>query len=243
MPLIALEKVSKEYKSDHVSFAALHEVSLTIAQGDFVAIMGPSGSGKSTLMNIIGLLDRPTKGLYTLDGREVSKLSDRVQSRVRNENIGFVFQTFNLLPRVSVFENVMLPLAYSRKKMGDRRKRTKEVLEQVGLGHRIKYLPNQLSGGESQRVAIARALVNIPTILLADEPTGNLDSKTGQDILKLFQELHQGGSTVILVTHDANVASAAQRIIHIRDGRIVEGQTQGEAGQGRALSAHRKVML
>jgi len=239
MPLIALEKVSKEYKSDHVSFAALHEVSLTIAQGDFVAIMGPSGSGKSTLMNIIGLLDRPTKGLYTLDGREVSKLTDAVQARVRNENIGFVFQTFNLLPRVSVFENAMLPLVYSRKQVGNRKKRAKEVLGQVALSHRTNYLPNQLSGGEQQRLAIARALVNHPTTLLADEPTGNLDSKTGQEILRLFKALHIGGATILLVTHDANVASYAGRIIHLKDGQIV-------SEQDRSLSVaipHRKVSL
>jgi len=228
MALIELVTVTKEYRSDHVSFAALHEINLSIEKGEFVTIMGPSGSGKSTLMNIIGLLDRSTSGKYTLDGREVQKLGDRALARERNENIGFVFQTFNLLPRVSVLDNVLLPLIYSRKKIGNRGDRAKEVLGQVGLSHRLHYRPNQLSGGEKQRVAIARALVNKPTLLLADEPTGNLDSKTGQEILKLFQDLHKGGSTVILVTHDSGVAAAAQRIIKIQDGQI-EGRTSKES--------------
>ena len=238
MALIELDHVTKEYKSDHVSFAALADVDFAVEKGEFVAIMGPSGSGKSTLMNIIGLLDRPSKGEYHLDGKVVSRLGDRAQARVRNEHIGFVFQTFNLLPRVSVFDNIMLPLVYSRKNLGDRRKRVKVILEQVGLGHRMYYRPSQLSGGERQRVAIARALVNEPTILLADEPTGNLDSKTGQEILHLFQDLHQRGSTVILVTHDSNVASAAHRIVHIIDGRIVHFEAQPPH-----VAAHRKVQL
>lgn len=227
MALIELTQVTKEYKSDHLSFVALSNIDFAVEKGEFVALMGPSGSGKSTLMNIIGLLDRPSKGEYRFDGNMVSRLGDRVQARVRNENIGFVFQTFNLLPRVSVLDNVLLPLVYSKKRVGNRAGRAKEVLGQVGLSHRLSYRPSELSGGEKQRVAIARALVNQPTLLLADEPTGNLDSKTGQEILKLFQDLHERGSTVILVTHDANVAAVAQRIIKIRDGQI-EGRTQRE---------------
>jgi putative ABC transport system ATP-binding protein len=220
MALIELEKITKEYRSDHVSFAAIREVSLLIEKGEFTALMGPSGSGKSTLMYIIGLLSRPTSGQYHLDGREVSKLSDLEQSKIRNENVGFIFQTFNLIPRISVLDNVILPLSYSQKNLGDRRKRAEEVLEQVGLAERMGYRPSQLSGGEQQRVAIARALANEPTILLADEPTGNLDSKTGQEILRLFQDLHRGGTTVLIVTHDESVAAAAQRIIKIKDGEI-----------------------
>jgi putative ABC transport system ATP-binding protein len=240
MAIIELVRVTKEYTSDHVSFAALTDIDFSVERQEFVAIMGPSGSGKSTLMNIIGLLDRPTKGQYRLDGKEVGRLGDRAQALARNENIGFVFQTFNLMPRATVFDNVMLPLVYSRKNLGDRGKKVRELLAQVGLGERMHYRPNQLSGGERQRVAIARALVNEPTILLADEPTGNLDSKTGREILKLFQDLHQRGSTVIIVTHDAEVASVAQRIVHIRDGRITQ---TAEPRPPQKPVEHRKVRL
>ncbi len=199
---------------------ALSGISLDIDRGEYVAIMGPSGSGKSTLMNLIGCLDTPTRGTYLLNGKRVSDMNDNELARIRNEEIGFVFQTFNLLPRATALHNVELPLVYAGVSATDREVRARGALEGVELGDRMTHRPNELSGGQRQRVAIARALVNNPSILLADEPTGNLDSKTGAEILSLFEKLHLAGNTIVLVTHEADVAAFAHRIVHIRDGQV-----------------------
>lgn len=222
MSLIKLQKIDKTYgQGTKIEFKALKNISLEIKKGEFVAIMGPSGSGKSTLMHIIGLLDRPSSGKYILDGDEIIyQTSEKVLSILRGEKIGFVFQTFNLLPRVNALENVLLPTMYHKRE--GRLKRAKEALIEVGLKEKMLNKPNELSGGERQRVAIARALINNPQIILADEPTGNLDSKTGKEIIKLFKDLNKKNAvTVILVTHDANVAHNADRIIRIKDGELV----------------------
>jgi putative ABC transport system ATP-binding protein len=203
-----------------VQVCALREVSLEFRQGDFVAIMGASGSGKSTLMNVLGCLDRATSGCYELDGQDTTRMSDAALARVRNERIGFVFQSFELLSQLNALKNVEMPLIYSKNGWWSRRKRAKNVLEKVGLGDRIKHKPNQLSGGEKQRVAIARALICEPSIVLADEPTGNLDSKTSEDIMALFDQLHREGQTIILVTHEESVACHAKRIIRMKDGLV-----------------------
>ncbi len=226
MKLIELRNIHKTYHMGDIAVPVLKGVSLTVARGELVALMGASGSGKSTLMNILGCLDRPTSGEYKLDGREVSQLSADQRALVRNHKIGFVFQSFNLLPRTSALENVAMPLSYTTDQVSDReaRQRAREMLCRVGLGDRLNHEASQLSGGEQQRVAIARALINRPTLLFADEPTGNLDSRTSEEVLCMFQKLNkEDGITIILVTHDANVAHYAGRIIHIRDGVIVNG--------------------
>ncbi len=226
MDIIKLEDVYKTYRMGEMDVPVLKGVSLAIDHGEMVALMGASGSGKSTLMNILGCLDRPTSGKYWLDGQDVSTLSADQRALVRNHKIGFVFQNFNLLPRTSALENVMMPLSYTAQHLSERqcRQRASEVLARVGLANRFDHHPSQLSGGQQQRVAIARALVNRPPVLFADEPTGNLDSRTSAEILNMFQQLNfDEGITIILVTHDADVSSYAKRIIHIRDGMIQEG--------------------
>lgn len=225
MSMISLKNIKKDYVSDDVVTSVLHGISFDIKEGEFVAIMGPSGSGKSTLMNILGLLDTPTGGTYTLDGKDVSTLTDDEQARIRAQKIGFVFQSFNLLPRTTVLRNVMMPLIYNKKKRltnKEREEKTKKALNSAGFPEdRYENLSNHLSGGQIQRVAIARALVNDPVLILADEPTGNLDSKTSDIVLKTFQELNKKeGRTIILITHEHDVAAYAERTIVIRDGLI-----------------------
>jgi putative ABC transport system ATP-binding protein len=220
MPLIETQDLWKTYVMGAEEVHALRGVSITIERGEYVAIMGPSGSGKSTLMNLIGCLDTPTKGGYSLNNKQVSLMNDDELARIRNEEIGFVFQTFNLLPRATALHNVELPLIYAGISGKDRLLRANQALDKVDLGSRKTHRPNELSGGQRQRVAIARALVNNPSILLADEPTGNLDSKTGIEIMGLFARLHEAGNTIILVTHEADVAAYAHRTIHIRDGQV-----------------------
>src|SRR5215204_5438397 len=220
MPLIETRDLWKTYVMGDEEIHALKGVSIAIERGEYVAIMGPSGSGKSTLMNLIGCLDTPSKGTYLLNDKEVSLMNDNELARIRNEEIGFVFQTFNLLPRATALHNVELPLVYAGVSKKDRLERAKLALERVELSARMNHRPNELSGGQRQRVAIARALVNNPSILLADEPTGNLDSKTGLEIMGLFERLHKSGNTIVLVTHEADVAAYAYRTIHIRDGQV-----------------------
>ena len=221
--LIQLENISKTYDAGENAVQALRGVDVAIAKGEFVAIIGPSGSGKSTLMHIIGCLDSPSEGKYWLDGEDVATLTARSLARIRNQKIGFVFQTFNLLPRATILKNVELPLLYAGISREQRRERGMAVLERVGLGNRAKNRPNELSGGQRQRVAIARALVNEPSLVLADEPTGNLDQKTGSEIIDIFQNL-AGEETIILVTHDPAIASRTSRRINIVDGRVVTGE-------------------
>jgi len=220
MALIETRDLWKTYVMGEEEIHALRGVSVQIESGEYVAIMGPSGSGKSTLMNLIGCLDTPTKGSYLLNGKEVASMNDDELARIRNEEIGFVFQTFNLLPRATALHNVELPLIYAGMPSKERQERAKQALEKVELMPRASHRPNELSGGQRQRVAIARALVNNPSILLADEPTGNLDSKTGNEIMGVFERLHAGGNTIVLVTHEADIAAYAHRIISIRDGQI-----------------------
>ncbi|MBU1327427.1 ABC transporter ATP-binding protein [Patescibacteria group bacterium] len=224
--LLRVVGVSKEYRMDGVAFHALTNISFAIKKGEFVAIMGPSGSGKSTLMHIIGCLDRPSNGKAYFEGRDVFAANDRELASIRNIHIGFVFQQFNLLRRTSAIANVELPLVYANVSSNERHKKAKNILEQVGLGDKTENFPSQLSGGEQQRVAIARALVTNPSIILADEPTGNLDSKSGADIIKILKRLHEEGRTIVLVTHDEHVASHARRIISIADGVIVGDKKQ-----------------
>jgi len=218
--LIEMHELTRVYDLGPQQIFALNGVNLTIAQGEYVAIMGPSGSGKSTLMNIIGCLDTPTSGSYLLDGIPVETLNDDQLAAIRNKKIGFVFQTFNLLARTTALQNVELPLVYAKITRAERRSLAEEALNAVGLGDRMSHQPNELSGGQRQRVAIARALVNRPSLLLADEPTGNLDSQTGREILDLFHELHSRGNSIIMVTHEDDVAREAKRIVHIRDGKV-----------------------
>ena len=220
MPLIETRDLWKTYKMGDEEIHALKGVSVSIERGEYIAIMGPSGSGKSTLMNLIGCLDTPTKGSYLLNGQEVARMNDNELARIRNEEIGFVFQTFNLLPRATALHNVELPLVYAGVAAAERQARAKAALDRVELTSRMQHRPNELSGGQRQRVAIARALVNNPSILLADEPTGNLDSKTGAEIMGLFARLHEAGNTIVLVTHEADVAAFAHRTLHLRDGMV-----------------------
>lgn len=226
--VIAINNITKFYHVGTETVKALQGVSLTINKGEYVAIMGPSGSGKSTLMNMIGALDTPTGGQYILNGTDVSRLSDDSLADIRNKEIGFVFQTFNLLPRYTALENAMLPLIYAGVPKHVRVKRGEEVMHKVGLTDRMSHRPNEMSGGQRQRVAVARALVNNPSIILADEPTGNLDSKTSVDIMRLFDEIHQSGNTIILVTHEEDIARHAHRIIRLRDG-LIESDAINEA--------------
>jgi putative ABC transport system ATP-binding protein len=218
--LIDIRDITKVYLMGQEKVQALAGVSLGVERGEYVAIMGPSGSGKSTLMNLIGCLDTPSSGSYVLNGREVARMSDDELAAIRNQEIGFVFQTFNLLPRTSALQQVELPLVYAGLSRKDRRERAVQALKAVGLADRMNHTPNEMSGGQRQRVAVARALVNNPSILLADEPTGNLDSKTGVEIMGLFERLHKSGNTIVLVTHEADVAAYAYRTIHIRDGKV-----------------------
>lgn len=219
-PVIITQNICKRYLMGETIIDALCDVSLTIRKNEYVALMGPSGSGKSTLMNILGCLDTPTSGSYLLNGKEVSQMSDDELAYIRNKEIGFVFQTFNLLPRLTALENVEMPLIYAGIRSSQRKARSEAVMELVGLKDRMHHKPNQLSGGQRQRVAIARALVNEPSIILADEPTGNLDTKTSDEIMSIFDEIHRNGNTVILVTHEEDIARHAKRIIRLRDGSI-----------------------
>lgn len=227
MNLIRLQNISRRYQMGAETVHALRGVSLQIARGEYVAIMGPSGSGKSTLMNLLGCLDTPTEGSYELNGTQVSEMDDNDLAEIRNREIGFVFQTFNLLPRANALRNVELPLIYAGVPAGERKQIALNALTQVGLADRIHHKPNELSGGQRQRVAVARALVNTPAILLADEPTGNLDSKTGNEIMGLFEELSRKGNTIIVVTHEEDIALRARRIIRLRDGLIASDQLTG----------------
>jgi len=223
-PVIKVEDLWKIYRLGEVQVEALRGVSFEIEEGEFVAIMGPSGSGKSTLLNILGCLDRPTRGRYFLDGQEVSQLNENQLAQVRNKKIGFIFQSFNLLPRLAALQNVELPLIYAGIPSQKRKEQAIKSLEAVGLGDRIHHYPNQLSGGQQQRVAIARALVNNPSIILADEPTGNLDTRSSEEIMHILQELNREGKTIILVTHERDIASHARRILHFRDGQLVDNE-------------------
>jgi putative ABC transport system ATP-binding protein len=222
--IIAISELKKHYQIGSIVVEALRGINLTIHENEYVAIMGPSGSGKSTLMNIIGCLDTPTMGQYVLNQTDVSQLTDDSLARIRNKEIGFVFQTFNLLPRYTAIENVMLPMIYAGHPKEERQRRALEVLESVSLLDRIDHRPNELSGGQRQRVAVARALVNHPSIILADEPTGNLDSRTSIDIMKLFEDIHAKGNTIVLVTHEEEIARHAHRIVRLRDGVVESDQ-------------------
>lgn len=221
--MLQMQKVSKVYRTDSVETHALREFSLTVSDGEFVSVTGPSGSGKTTFLNIAGLLEEFTEGKYELDGRDVSRLGDSERSRVRNEKIGFIFQSFNLIPELDVFDNVDVPLRYRGLKAAERRRRILHVIDLVGLGSRLHHLPSQLSGGQQQRVAIARALAGEPRFLLADEPTGNLDSGMAASVLDLLSEINEAGTTIIMVTHERTLAKRAQRNITVRDGRVSAG--------------------
>jgi putative ABC transport system ATP-binding protein len=225
--MIELSNITKTYRMGDVDFTVLFDVSLSVQNGELIAIMGPSGSGKSTIMNIIGCLDRPTSGSYRFEDREISAMTDDELASIRNVKIGFVFQTFNLLPRFSALKNVEVPLIYSGVPARLRRERAVPQLEKVGLADRMQHRPTELSGGQQQRVAIARALVNNPPLLLADEPTGNLDSRSGGEILNILTGLNEQGTTIIIVTHDPNVAARCRRIVTVKDGRIIQDEVQG----------------
>lgn len=225
--MIRVSDLRKVYVAGEIKVEALRGISFVIAPKEFLAIMGPSGSGKSTLMNVLGCLDRPSNGSYQLEGVEASQMDDNQLASLRNRKIGFVFQNYNLLPRMNALKNAELPLVYSGVSRQERRKRATAALEAVGLAGRIEHRPNELSGGEQQRVAIARALVNHPSLILADEPTGNLDSKAGEEILALFRRLNEGGVTIVLVTHDPSIGAKTQRVLHLRDGLLVSDERRG----------------
>jgi putative ABC transport system ATP-binding protein len=227
--ILKLQNIYKDYQQEKLVVPVLKNISLSVEEGEYVAIMGPSGSGKTTLMNIIGCLDKATSGTYELDGEDVSRLKDRELSDLRLKSIGFVFQSFHLMPRETAAENVALPLSYAGVRKKERKQRAAQALERVGLGDRLQFRPTQLSGGQKQRVAIARAMVNNPRILLADEPTGALDSKSGEQIMDLFAKLNEEGVTVVMITHDPKIASRAKRVIRIIDGEIHEGDGEGAA--------------
>ncbi len=235
--IIETHEINKTYKMGSEIIQALKSVSITIDRGEYVAFMGPSGSGKSTLMNIIGCLDTPTSGTYILNNKDVSDMTENELAGIRNMEIGFVFQTFNLLPRASCLDNVALPLVYAGFSKADREEKAFQTLSNVGLGDRTKHRPNELSGGQRQRVAIARALVNNPSIILADEPTGNLDSKTSHDIMELFHELHAKGNTIIMVTHEDDIAHYAHRIVRLRDGLVETDKINPNPSRGMAVHA------
>jgi putative ABC transport system ATP-binding protein len=230
--IITLENISRVFVTDEVETHALSGIGLEIHQGEYISIEGPSGCGKSTLLAILGLLDSPTSGSYTLNGHAAANLNLRDRARIRNREIGFIFQAFNLIGDLTVYENVELPLTYRDASSTDRRKAAMEALEKVGMSHRTKHYPSQLSGGQQQRVAVARALAGKPAVLLADEPTGNLDSTNGEAVMSLLQELHQGGATICMVTHDQRYASCAQRSIHMLDGKVASVRTVAAAGRG-----------
>jgi putative ABC transport system ATP-binding protein len=230
--LIKLENLSKVFYTDEVETHALANIHLNIDRGEYVAIAGPSGCGKSTLLSILGLLDSPTEGTYVLNSQPVQSLDLGQRARIRNREIGFIFQSFNLIGDLTVFENVELPLTYRGMKSAERSQRAKEALERVGMAHRAKHLPSQLSGGQQQRVAVARAIVGQPSIMLADEPTGNLDSKNGEAVMDLLRELHRAGSTICMVTHDPRFTRYAERIVHLFDGRVVDESTEGATAAG-----------
>ena len=227
MDLVKLEKINKTYKMGDIVVNALSDINLQVKYGEYIAILGPSGSGKSTLMNVLGCLDKPSSGKYFLDNKDVSDLSRNELATVRNQKIGFIFQSFNLLDYCSALENVALPLVYRGVSRSDRLARAREILEQVGLGDRVGHKPNELSGGQKQRVAVARALVSEPEVILADEPTGNLDSKSGEDVMNLFSKLSDSGKTIIVVTHDQKLAKRMRRVIEISDGKVKSDRGRG----------------
>ena len=219
--MIKLNKLNKVYRTDEIESTALNEVSFEISQGEFVSVMGPSGCGKSTLLNILGMLDKPESGSYEFLGNEVAQLNEKGRSQVRKENIGFIFQNFNLIDELTVFENIELPLLYNKVSSSERKKRVNELIEKIGISHRASHYPQQLSGGQQQRVAVARALITKPPLILADEPTGNLDSSHGNEVMELMCELNEAGTTIVMVTHSSHDASYSNRIINLLDGQIV----------------------